>query len=596
MKINYRPDTPLKRNITQLDGVRRATELVDTPEKILKREKESKRLHWGKILFMSFVGFILVAIVGYFAQVPAVQWAVAYVRDPQFSVAQTTYKTFKLQYDESLPSAIKTALVEDVEKIELNGQKRFSTTEGETEVKLLYTAQKEDSDIVLFTDYLIPVGHIYWVRDTATKAGLSKDGIFIDEKKVSAYKTVIDGYLGADTTLKTTKSLTESLRTQEKSIGFVSFSELNASYKILQLDGKNFLEKPNEGGITFYLVLRSDSSTASQVLMARLQEKLPTVFDPSKVLSVRMTGVTAITRSLGIKSSASGDTAYAARKIGDFLSKADLTHVSNEISNLKNCAYTGGVSFCTKPEHIDALKKSGVDIVELTGNHNNDKGSTANADTINTYKKLGWSYFGGGLNSTDAAEILYKEVKGTKVAFLGYNYYDTVYGTGAIASSTRAGANSWSAAKITRDVAEARKNDADVVIVDFQYQECWAYTDDGSTVKSCYSPIASPNQTKDFRQAIDAGADIVIGAQAHQPQTYEVYKGKNIFYGLGNLYFDQTQQLGTRQGLILTHYFYEGRYLSTTLTTTIYDNDLLTYVTTGSQRTQLLNSLKAARR
>ncbi len=37
--------------------------------------------------------------------------------------------------------------------------------------------------------------------------------------------------------------------------------------------------------------------------------------------------------------------------------------------------------------------------------------------------------------------------------------------------------------------------------------------------------------------AIDAGADIVMGHGPHYPLPVEVYKGKPIFYGLGNLSF-----------------------------------------------------------
>jgi poly-gamma-glutamate capsule biosynthesis protein CapA/YwtB (metallophosphatase superfamily) len=43
----------------------------------------------------------------------------------------------------------------------------------------------------------------------------------------------------------------------------------------------------------------------------------------------------------------------------------------------------------------------------------------------------------------------------------------------------------------------------------------------------------------------DLGADVVIGTQAHWPQTIEFYTasdGRDVFihYGLGNLFFDQT--------------------------------------------------------
>ena len=38
---------------------------------------------------------------------------------------------------------------------------------------------------------------------------------------------------------------------------------------------------------------------------------------------------------------------------------------------------------------------------------------------------------------------------------------------------------------------------------------------------------------------MDAGADIIIGHHTHTLQPVEIYKGKVIFYSLGNFVFDQ---------------------------------------------------------
>ena len=48
---------------------------------------------------------------------------------------------------------------------------------------------------------------------------------------------------------------------------------------------------------------------------------------------------------------------------------------------------------------------------------------------------------------------------------------------------------------------------------------------------------------------------------------------------MGNLYFDQINWIGTRQGLVLTHYFYDGRYIQTKIIRTkklgwVFDNYL----------------------
>lgn len=50
---------------------------------------------------------------------------------------------------------------------------------------------------------------------------------------------------------------------------------------------------------------------------------------------------------------------------------------------------------------------------------------------------------------------------------------------------------------------------------------------------------------------VDAGADIVVGSHPHIVQENEVYKGKHIYYSLGNLIFDQYWNDAVSHGLLL---------------------------------------------
>ena len=88
---------------------------------------------------------------------------------------------------------------------------------------------------------------------------------------------------------------------------------------------------------------------------------------------------------------------------------------------------------------------------------------------------------------------------------------------------------------------------------------------------------------------------MVIGTSAHQPQTYEIYNGVPIYYGLGNLYFDQTSWPGTERGIVLTNYFVGGELLQTKFTGTVYDEALQTRVMTPDEENFLLTRLQVAR-
>lgn len=54
-----------------------------------------------------------------------------------------------------------------------------------------------------------------------------------------------------------------------------------------------------------------------------------------------------------------------------------------------------------------------------------------------------------------------------------------------------------------------------------------------------FSSFASPILQGFYHRLLDAGADVVHGHHSHVPQGWESYKGKPIFYGLGNFIVDK---------------------------------------------------------
>jgi poly-gamma-glutamate capsule biosynthesis protein CapA/YwtB (metallophosphatase superfamily) len=89
-----------------------------------------------------------------------------------------------------------------------------------------------------------------------------------------------------------------------------------------------------------------------------------------------------------------------------------------------------------------------------------------------------------------------------------------------------------------------------------------------------------------------AGAVIVSGSQAHQPQALEFENGALIHYGLGNLFFDQYDvSKATRQGFIDRHIFYDGRYIGTELLEIQFVDYARPRPMTAAERDDLLNSV-----
>jgi poly-gamma-glutamate synthesis protein (capsule biosynthesis protein) len=109
-----------------------------------------------------------------------------------------------------------------------------------------------------------------------------------------------------------------------------------------------------------------------------------------------------------------------------------------------------------------------------------------------------------------------------------------------------------------------------------------------------YQPKPSTKQRQDFRAAVDAGAVIVSGSQAHQPQAFEFYGGGLIHYGLGNLFFDQMWSTATRQEFIDRHVFYDGNYISTEVLTAFLEDFAQPRPMTDEERGFFLTDIFAA--
>lgn len=554
----------------------------------MREERRGKKRRSNGLLFkLSFIVFLII--------LPISLWviekndflsAIVFVFSRKNIV---NYQTYTLSIDSSVKDSYKSEILENLDKLDFNGKKRFKVVEKKGDIHLSMDKGDDAKDFV--GSRLIPVGYIYSLVegiDSLEPYSLYMlDSQFKDylEEEYGISIEIVDSY----------DELVKKLEDSDNNIGLVSIEDVDIRVKILQYSGKYFLD--DESGsisVNLYASLKKNVDDFVLSVLERNISGTENRMDLDRVVKVNMGGVVAISRALASKIDKSGDYGYPANEIGDFLANADLTHVSNEVSFVSGCTVYSGMRFCSRPEYIEVFKRSGVDIVELTGNHNNDFGSQYNTESIGMYKDLGMRYFGGGLDSEDASKILYEEVNGTKMAFVGYNYYDTIYESLALAGVSRAGANSYSEEKVKRDVQTAREN-ADIVIVTFQFQECYCYPDGDVIYPICYKPLSNPDQKGVFRKAVDFGADIVIGTQAHQPQTYELYGDGVIYYGLGNLYFDQSMWIGTRQGMVLSHYFYNGKHIQTRLVPIYMDKDLIPRLATEEQADLLLELLKDAR-
>jgi len=333
------------------------------------------------------------------------------------------------------------------------------------------------------------------------------------------------------------------------------FQDLDPQWKVIEVDGQSPIHKSfNPDAYPLTVPISIQLTPDMQPAMLDQIALPPSNYDPNLLVTVNLTGVTALVRATAGMMEFRGNT-YPAEDIRDILTEADITHINNEVPFTPACpkpaGNTNSLVFCSRPEYIELLENVGTDVIELAGDHFQDWGPDAVRYTLDMYQQRGWQYYGGGINAEDAQQPALFDLNGTRIAFLGCNAKPKGY---AGASETSPGAihcdMDWMASK----VAELRQQGY-LPIVTFQHLEYYSYA-------------IHPILQADFRKMSDAGAIIVSGSQAHQPQAIEIYQGAFLHYGLGNLFFDQyNESPETRQAFIDRHVFYNGKHISTELLT-----------------------------
>lgn len=355
---------------------------------------------------------------------------------------------------------------------------------------------------------------------------------------------------------------------REVEFEMVPVEELVFSQKLLALNDSYYLDEFDKGAV--YRMLKFDSDRFAEEIQPLIDEKLARKYpEKDTVLTFAQTGVTAMSRGMKEKLDQVGDAKFFAEKVGGYLSGFDLTHTSNEASFTE---YATSSNICSDPRFMATLEAIGLDIVELTGNHNQDCGDEAAEETIDLYQEKGIKIVGGGKTAAEAAEPLEISQKGNKITFLAYNE-----STGGATTGETPGANQYDETNATAEI-KAAKERGDFVIVDVQYYECAAYASETEDATCDRADSAAGDQVGFFRHLIDLGADMVVGTSAHQPQTFELYEDGVIYYGLGNLFFDQVWWPGTTRSLVLAHYFYDGKLLQTRVVPTVYDENMQTMI------------------
>ena len=229
---------------------------------------------------------------------------------------------------------------------------------------------------------------------------------------------------------------------------------------------------------------------------------------------------------------------------GDFA----ITNYEAAVYDPANGESTRSGRFASPRESIDALKSFGVNVLALPNNHSFDLGVPGILNTIEAADRAGIAHAGTGRNEAEAAAPRILESAKGSVAFVAAASGLVLDGR---ATSTQPGCNELrlngsepNAEDVERILASIReaKATADLVVVshhNHHYPGVERPQDFKQLLLSQLPARLAPAKWLEgwARQVVDAGADVVA---MHGPpflHGMEIYKGKPIFYSLGNFIF-----------------------------------------------------------
>ncbi|MBO4851120.1 MAG: CapA family protein [Prevotella sp.] len=181
-----------------------------------------------------------------------------------------------------------------------------------------------------------------------------------------------------------------------------------------------------------------------------------------------------------------------------------------------------GPNLSCDEQSLKMVAWAGFDCACLANNHFYDYGDEGVKATLKTLKQLGLDYVGGGADLQEAGTTLYKKIGGETLALINCTEHES-----SIATKQSAGSNPFDPIEQYHAILEARQKADYVVVITHGGVEHYDHP--------------TPRMRQAYRFFIEVGADAVVNHHQHCFCGYEYYKGKPIFYGLGNFCFDKPQ-------------------------------------------------------
>lgn len=222
-----------------------------------------------------------------------------------------------------------------------------------------------------------------------------------------------------------------------------------------------------------------------------------------------------------------------------FVQDADITTANMEVPVAgEEFGLSGYPQFNAPPEIIDALKDSGVDIVNNATNHSMDRGGGGVVASTGNMRERGMLYTGSYASEQDKSVPRIIEANGITVGFLGFTC-----GTNGLPVEQEHFASLID--DTLADQVAALDSQVDVAVVMLHMGDE-------------YAPLPNEFQEETAATALDAGADLVLGGHPH---VVEPFAGP-VWYSHGNFLHGQWEE-PTKVGGIGEFTFSGARFMPT---------------------------------
>ncbi|SEM34864.1 CapA family protein [Rhodococcus maanshanensis] len=221
---------------------------------------------------------------------------------------------------------------------------------------------------------------------------------------------------------------------------------------------------------------------------------------------------------------------------GEALMVLDESEPDLRVINLETAVTTSddyapkGINYRMHPSNVGVLTAADIDVCVLANNHILDFGIRGLEETLRTLRRAGVRHAGAGRTARQAwAPVAVHTTAGRALIWSmgaessGVSPRDAARGgrpgLALLADMSTSGADA-----VVKRMLRARR-EGDLLVASVHWGSNWGFGVPGAQVRFAH-------------RLVDGGVDIVHGHSSHHPRPVEIYRGRPILYGCGDLIND----------------------------------------------------------